>query len=135
MKQVIPAIFVVIALAACQHEGVQQPVNSTSAAPATAPAISAAADDIQRLRLDPATLSSCEPGSEVTVNWDASDLADNADLQLWVLEGGQEKLFAAGGAVGKATTGAWSRPGTSFRLKSANNGAIITEAVVGGSPC
>lgn len=133
MKQVIPAIFVVVALAACQQEGVPAPAP-VGAAPA-APATAAPTNDVQRLRLDPATLSACEPGSAVTVNWDASDLAETSDLQLWVVDGGQEKLFAAGGATGTATTGTWSRPGTGFRLKSANTGAIVAETVVGGPPC
>jgi hypothetical protein len=143
MKQVIPALVVVMALSACQHEGVPAPSTEQPASPpaasasatAEAPPAPAPAADNHRLRLEPGSLSACEPGSAVTANWDATGLPDNADLQLWIVEGGQEKLFAAGGSSGTATTGAWSRPGTVFRLKSAKNGAVIAEAVVGGPSC
>lgn len=135
MKQVIPAILVVVALAACQHEGAPSPAAAPVAAAPAAPATAAPTNDVQRLHLDPATLSACEPGSSVRVNWDASDLAETNDLQVWVVDGGQEKLFVAGGASGTATTGTWSRPGTGFRLKSARTGAIVAETVVGGPPC
>lgn len=130
MKQAILAILVVFALAACQHEGVPPPAPVT-----TAPAEPAQTSNSKRLHLEPAALSSCEQGSAVTVDWDGTDLAGNQDLQLWVVDDGQEKLFAAGGATGTATTGMWSRPGTKFRLKSAQDGTVVAEAAVSGPSC
>jgi len=136
MKRVASIVMCLAALTACQQESVPPPAATPApaATPTAAPPAVVAADN-HRLKLEPSSLPACEPGSVVKVIWDATDLTTSTDLQLWVVAGGQEKLFASGGASGDATTGAWSRPGTIFRLKTAGDGSVVAEAVVDGPSC
>ena len=127
MWKYIAPLLSIVALSACQGEGVPPP----PAQPAQSAVIQSSS---KALSIEPKEMSSCEP-METVVSWDLSDQPHLSSVELWVGGGGDEKLFAAGGPTGSARTGAWTRPGTLFRLKTPQSHQVLVEAMVGGPEC
>jgi hypothetical protein len=46
-----------------------------------------------------------------------------------------EKLFVAGGATGKHSTGLWVKPGIEFVLKEQSTGKEVARVLIEGIPC
>jgi len=129
MKNPVAPLLCLLALSACQAEGVPPPPPPAPPAPAAVIQSSSKA-----LSIDPKEMPSCEP-MEATVSWDVSDQPNLPSVELWVGGDNDEKLFAGGGPTGSAKTGAWTRPGTRFRLKTPQTRQVIVEALVGGPGC
>ncbi len=89
------------------------------------------------LNFDPPSLTACEPASQVTVKWDVrSAYPDVNVVQVFVIDGTSENLFAEGNALGDASTGPWARPEKPrFVLKDKANGKVLVEAVIRGPRC
>lgn len=88
------------------------------------------------LKAEPVALASCEHAI-VKLTWDATTM-DPAPVTVKVhtLAPGEttSKLFAAGGAIGEATTGPWARSGHVFELRD-DKGMELDRIVLGGPIC
>lgn len=71
------------------------------------------------------------------VKWDVRNSYPGVDaIQITVVEGTKESIFADGGAYGEAKTGLWVRPGIPrFILKDKTNGKVLGEGIVNGPKC
>ncbi len=139
MNRLIISALVCLTLTACQREdGSTAPaVDVVPAATHTAPKapLQIAAVSSPMLQVEPATLPACDQAAEVTVRYDATSLPEVTAIELWVGQGSDTKLFAAGGTRGEAKTGPWTRPGVQFALKQAGTSTVLANAVVGGPDC
>ncbi len=82
-------------------------------------------------------VKACDPPSEVTLTWNVQAIRPAiATVQLWTNEpGARAKLFAEGGPVDHATTGAWARPGMVFVLRAKTSGTELFHTTLGGPRC
>lgn len=99
---------------------------------AHAPVLSSAAG---LLRGVPAGTASCGSPIEISFEWNIGTAISTESVQLWVGDSQNAKLFAAGGAIGKATTGPWAAPGSVFVLRNGNDGTEIDRLVIPGDAC
>ncbi|NIJ67760.1 hypothetical protein [Xanthomonas sp. 60] len=128
-----------LAVAACTSETPspaegKPPSSDNQAAPAPPVEIIEAVSS-EKLSITPRSVPACDPGSEVTVSWNYSELPAESKLELYVVGDGSEKLFVASNNVNSAKTGPWARPGTKFVLKAESASQVLAEAVVGGPRC
>ncbi len=130
MKMSLLAICAAIAVAGCQAEGIPPPEQSKAPASTSSHQSNGANFEVQ-----PDAMASCDPAAEAVIRWDASGLPDAQSLEVWVVSGGEEKLFAAGGQKGEAKTGPWTRPGTRFVLKNPTTKRALADIVVTGPAC
>ncbi|MEO6250021.1 MAG: hypothetical protein ABIO59_05000 [Luteimonas sp.] len=89
------------------------------------------------LSLSPAMVRACDPPAVVTLTWNVQAIRPAvATVQLWTnAPGTPAKLFAEGGPVDHATTGAWARPGMVFVLKAKTSGTELFHTTLGGPRC
>ena len=114
------------------------PAPAAAGVPAetAAPPLTAQAPTANYLHVTPATLDKCKPGSEVEVTWDlAGDFPGVTGIQIFVGTDEAPKLFSSGGARGSTRTGAWTKPGSIFRLVNKKTGEEIERVVIGGPDC
>ncbi|TWT18620.1 hypothetical protein FQY83_14685 [Luteimonas marina] len=133
----LPCLVGTVLLGACQ----QAPSDS---APATAPTQSEATvaapatpevPQTRFIRAEPASLPDCSP-AVVTLTWDTSSLAPPPmSVRVHILARNSERLFAAGGAQGRAETGRWALPGSTFSLHNGETGEKLESVVIGGPSC
>ncbi|MDE2343208.1 MAG: hypothetical protein KGL63_07420 [Betaproteobacteria bacterium] len=129
----IPAVFL---LAAChQQSGNNNNAGATSAAAPPATSASTQPQQASVISVVPASMAACDPAAVAKVSWNASGVAGVNSVQIYVGSGADEKLFAAGGAVGSASTGPWTRPGTTFTAKDAASGKVLGTVTVQGPAC
>ncbi|MHB1282358.1 MAG: hypothetical protein ACYCZI_00585 [Metallibacterium scheffleri] len=129
----IPAVLL---LAACH----QQSSSDNSAASTSAAATSTASAALQSqqasvISVTPSSMAACDPAAVAKVSWNASGKSGVKGVQIYVGSAAHEKLFAAGGAVGESTTGPWTRPGTTFTAKDAEDGTVLGSVTVQGPVC
>ena len=113
----------VLTLAGCQRAATPE---ATPTSPPSA---------VTPFSVSPASIAQCEPAVEATVKWDASATAAITTVEIWVSDGGEFKLFAAGGAKGEARTGAWTHPGTRFQARDPSTGNVLAALQVAGPKC
>lgn len=84
----------------------------------------------------PARLSSCTQGAVVTLKWDMRAIQPLVtEVEVTTGTAPNETLFALGGPVDEAATGAWARPGTSFTIRDKASGQELARVVVDGPDC
>ena len=129
-------ILLAICLGACQRQEVPSeataPTDDTSATPAWH---TASANSPIKLTVTPSRLTQCDPAVEADVEWDASATPTITTIEIWASDGSEFKLFAAGGAKGKARTGPWTRPGSRFRVLDSSKKKVLAELQVSGPQC
>ncbi len=134
----IPAVLL---LAAChQQSGSTTGAQSAANLGASASAASATNNVVQSrktavISVDPSSMAACDPAATAVVKWDVSGRPGVTGVKVYVGSGADEKLFAAGGATGSATTGLWTRPGTTFTVKNVADGAVLGSVTVQGPVC
>ena len=128
----IPAVFL---LAACHQQPSNNNAGATSAAAPPAPSASMQPQQASMISVVPASMAACDPAAVAKVSWNASGVAGVNSVQIFVGSGANEKLFAAGGAVGSSSTGPWTRPGTTFTAKDAASGKVLGTVTVQGPAC
>ena len=85
------------------------------------------------LTVTPAELPDFRPGDKAIageVSWDTSNSPTEAVEVFVVNLAGEEKLCRSGSNTGSFGTGAWIKPGISFRLKDADTGEVIANTTV-----
>lgn len=126
-------------LVACQREGVPAPAPATSAASQT-PSSGDASKNVGSpsttlLTVEPSRMDACDPAAEANVRWDATAASTVTTVEIWVSDGGEFKLFVAGGALGEAKTGPWTRPGARFQARDPGSKQILAELQIAGPQC
>ncbi len=129
---IIPAVLL---LAACHQQPSNNDAASTSAAATSTASASAQPQQASVISVVPSSMAACDPASVAKVSWNASGDAGVNSVQIYVGSAADEKLFAAGGAVGSASTGPWTRPGTTFTAKDAASGKVLGTVTVQGPAC
>lgn len=124
-----------LALAACSKT--EEAPSPTGTAPASAPADPASAPANYQganglLTAAAPTTPTCQGPIAMDVEWNAPGVEG---AQLFVGEGADAKLFAAGGNTSKGPTGPWVRPGTVFVLRNAADDSELDRLVVPGDAC
>ncbi|MCK9366938.1 MAG: hypothetical protein M0P72_07310 [Metallibacterium scheffleri] len=135
-SKLIALIPAVLLLAAChQQSGSNNNAASTSAAAAATASPSVQPQQASVISVVPGSMAACDPAAVAKVSWNASGLAGVNSVQIYVGSAADEKLFAAGGAVGSSSTGPWTRPGTTFTAKDAASGKVLGTVTVQGPAC
>lgn len=130
---IIPALLL---LAAChQQSSSNSGVASTSAAATSTDSASVQPQQVSVISVVPSSMKACDPAAVAKVSWNASGDAGVNSVQIYVSSAADEKRFAAGGAVGSASTGPWTRPGTTFIAKDAASGKVLGMVAVQGPAC
>jgi hypothetical protein len=88
-----------------------------------------------KLTVTPSRMTQCDPAMEADVQWDASAMPTITTIEIWAGDGGDFKLFAAGGVKGEAKTGRWTRPGSRFRAIEPSSKKVLAELRVAGPQC
>jgi hypothetical protein len=132
----LPVAILAFAITGCQQASAPAPTPGSGAAAGGQPGAVQATSNAA-LSITPATISTCDPGVEATVNWDAQAAHETTtSAEVWVGTSPADlKLFAAGASTGQAQTGPWTHPGSYFVLKNKVDGKVLAEAKVGGPVC
>lgn len=145
--RILPLITLTLALAACNKPAEQPAAAPEQAAATTAPsaapsapapgaaAPAAAAHGAKGLLTATPGAGTCDTGTDVKVAWDAAAAQGVANVEVWVGEGPEAKLFAAGGLTGEQQSGPWVKPGTVFVLRNQADKAELDRMTFGGTPC
>lgn len=139
-QKLLALIPAVLLLAACHQQpgsttGAQSGANLTLASAASATTNMMQSHKTALISVDPSSMAACDPAATAMVKWDASGRPGVTGVKVYVGSGADEKLFAAGGAAGSATTGLWTRPGTTFTAKNAADGSVLGAVTVQGPVC
>ena len=126
-RTLLSTCVLMLGLAACSAPG----PDDGQISPAPTPPVTDAGLEPQ-LRLEPSSLSSCDPTS-IKVRWDVPESRGITAVDVNVVTSGD--LFAQGGAQGESTTGEWVRPGTRFVLLDRSTRAELASAAIGGPDC
>ncbi|MDE2156062.1 MAG: hypothetical protein KGJ32_09265 [Xanthomonadaceae bacterium] len=131
------AICVMLMLPACQQESTSAAGNTATPASATSSAIAAAPRANPLIVIEPASLPVCQPAAVTTVKWNVRGTRGNVTtVEIWAgVSSSDMKLFAEGGPVGEARTGAWTIPGTHFSIRNKADGESLGEVIEGGPKC
>ncbi|MHC9085634.1 hypothetical protein ACYX7E_11475 [Luteimonas sp. RIT-PG2_3] len=87
------------------------------------------------LSSDRETLATCSP-EVAKISWDVSQQHPNVtNVQIFAGPDSEPVLFSSGGATGSVETGAWTKPGTIFRLRDGASGEELSRIVIGGPAC
>lgn len=136
MKRLL-LVLLVICLGACQRrdaplEAAPVPMGDAGAKPVGQ---AASTKNPIKLTVTPSRMTQCDPAVEAIVQWDASAMPTITTIEIWASDGGEFKLFAAGGATGEAKTGPWTRPGSRFRVLDPSENKALAELQVSGPQC
>jgi hypothetical protein len=88
-----------------------------------------------KLTVAPSRMTQCNSAVEAVVQWDASAIPAITTIEIWAGDGGDFKLFAAGGVKDEAKTGPWTRPGSQFRAIEPSSKKVLAELRVAGPQC
>ena len=130
------ASLLTLLLAACGRgpEEAPAPVDAPSAAPAPAPDTKLQGQKgLLSGNLD--ALPTCAVSTTLTLDWNIGGSPATESVKLYVGDGPEAKLFAAGGASGNAKTGPWVSPGAIFVLRNGTDEAELDRVVIPGAAC
>ena len=130
------AILLLVCLAACQQEGIPAPAPVTVAPPpaAEAPRNTDTFSPVV-FTVEPSRMETCDPAVEANIRWDAAAIPAVTTVEIWVSDGTEFKLFAAGGAQGEVKTGPWTRPGARFQVRNPSSKQLLAELQIAGPKC
>lgn len=142
MKIKIALATLALGLAACDQQPATPAPTAVAVEPASAeatpeaspaaPADAVVAVSSPQLSFEPSRMDACDPAMEAVVRWNVASSPGVERIELYTSSG---TLFAAGGAVGEAKTGMWSRPGTRLEMRNPDTNEVLAEAVIGGPEC
>lgn len=87
------------------------------------------------IKLQPQIIADCKVKPQVEVTWDASMVAQQASISIWIVDDGKRKLWLSGASRGKALTGPWGRAGMKFELEATGDQRPLAHASLGGIRC
>jgi hypothetical protein len=153
-RVLVTTVSVLLLLSGCNRQGSEAPSSGTADTATNASEASGSAatsgrksNRLSREELDaiagsgrrgvwtePAEICKGTRGTAV-VSWNVEESqADNVNVYL-TKANGTERRFASGKTWGGKRTGTWARPGTTFVLKNAEDGAELGKVTIGGKDC
>ena len=121
-------------VAACSQSPSGDPAATAPPPAATADA-APEAPQTRFIRAVPASLPDCRP-AVIALEWDTSALSPApSTVRVHIATRDSDRLFASGGARGRAETGRWALPGSTFILRSGTSGEELERVTVDGPKC
>lgn len=77
----------------------------------------------------------CDTPIEAKIAWNVASKPGVQEVEVFVGDGADAKLFAAGGASGEAATGPWVIAGTTFVVRNKADGTELDRLVIAGPSC
>lgn len=130
-------VLALLALSGCTR-GDDLPVSPRTVVPGRSLlALAAQTPTVPSVSFEPPSASLCgaAPPPEPVVQWDATASSPTGVILAYMVPGSPWRRWQRASSKGRASTGAWVRPGTTFAVIDSRKNKVLAQAAYGWAAC